>query len=312
MRPPADWHLGRLLRPAGAAGVALVGIAAWLASGIFTVPATSLGVTRLFGAVTDPAVTPGVHWWWPAPVGSVERVEVTRTFTVTIGYAAPGDDESPPWSLALGRWLTGDTNIVEIRARVNYRIADPARWLLASERPRALLRDVVGSAMTEATSSLPVDDLLTSGRLRLAERVTARAQALLDAHGLGVQILGINLESVEPPADVIASFQAVQNAKADRERTVSEAQAYANSVLPVARGESEKRMSEALSHRAQRVEAAEGAASAFAKLAAEHRQSPALLEQRLYLETVERVLPRLKRTVLSPAQSSGPALRLVE
>lgn len=303
--------LGRAFRPAGAAALAAAAAVAWLASGTFTVPATSLGVTRIFGAVADPAVTPGVHWWWPAPIGSVDRVEVTPTFTLTIGYSAPGDEGSPSWSLALGRWLTGDTNIVEIRARVNYRITDPARWLLASERPRDLMRDVVGSALTESASALPVDDLLTSGRLRLAERVTARAQAILDAHRLGVQILGINLETVEPPADVIASFQAVQNAKADRERTISEAQAYANSVLPVARGESEKRMSEALSRRAQRVQAAEGASAAFTKLAEEHRRSPALLEERLYLETVEKVLPRVRRYVLSPAQSVSP-LRLVE
>jgi membrane protease subunit HflK len=290
----------------------LVALAAWLASGVFTVPATSLGVTRLFGKVIDPAVTPGVHWWWPAPVGRADRVEVTPTFTLTIGYVAV--DESPVLAsgLALGRWLTGDTNILEIRARVNYRITDPARWLLSSESPRDLMRDVVGSAMTEAASALPVDDLLTSGRLRLAERVMARAQGVLDAYGLGVQILGVNLESIEPPADVIAAFQAVQNAKADRERSVSEAQAYANSVLPVSRGEAEKRVSEALSFQGQRVSAAQGAAEAFAKLAAEHRQSPALLEQRLYLETVEKVLPRVRRYVLSPESPDGPPIRIVE
>jgi membrane protease subunit HflK len=303
---------GWLSRPAGAAILVCAALAAWLASGVFTVPATSLGVTRLFGAVVDPAVTPGVHWWWPAPVGAVARVEVTPTFTLTIGYAAPDETRALASGLALGRWLTGDTNILELRARVNYRITDPARWLLSSESPRDVMRDVVGSAVTEAASALPVDDLLTSGRLRLAERVMARAQGVLDGYGLGVQILGVNLESIEPPADVIAAFQAVQNAKADRERAVSEAQAYANSVLPVARGESEKRVSEALSFQSQRVNAAQGAAEAFAKLALEHRQSPALLELRLYLETVEKVLPRVKRYVLSPEQPGALPLRIVE
>ena len=280
-----------LKRPAGWAAIGGIAFVGWLVSGLFTVPATSLGVTRLFGAVVDPAVAPGVHWWWPAPVGGVERVEVTPTFTLTIGYQAPQEDQASPSGLVLGRWLTGDTNILELRARVNYRITDPARYLLASENPREVMRDVIGSAATEAASGLPVDDLLTSGRLRLAESVMKRAQRVLDAYGLGVQILGVNLESIEPPADVIASFQAVQNAKADRERAVSEAQAYVNSVLPVARGESEKRVNEALAFQAQRVSAAQGAADAFSKLAVEHRQSPALLEQRLYLETGEKVLP---------------------
>jgi membrane protease subunit HflK len=139
-----------------------------------------------------------------------------------------------------------------------------------------------------------------------------RAQQVLDDYGLGVQILGVNLESIEPPADVIAAFQAVQNAKADRERSTSEAQAYANSVLPVARGESEKRVNEAWSFQSQRVSAAQGAADAFSKLAVEHRQSPALLEQRLYLETVEKVLPRVKRYVLSPDQPGALPIRIVE
>jgi membrane protease subunit HflK len=301
-----------LVRPAGAGLLAAAALALWLASGVFTVPATSLGVTRLFGAVIDPAATPGVHWWWPAPIGAVERVEVTPTFTLTIGYLAPEDDRGAPSGLALGRWLTGDTNILEIRAKVNYRITDPARYLLASENPRDLMRDVIGSAATEAASGLPVDELLTSGRLRLAESVRTRAQQVLDQYGLGVQLLGVNLESIEPPADVVASFQAVQNAKADRARAVSEAQAYASSVLPVARGESEKRVNAARAIQAQRVSAAQGAAEAFAKLAVEHRQAPDLLEKRLYLETVEKVLPRVKRYVLSPDQPGALPIRIVE
>lgn len=303
---------GRLSRPSGIAPLAAAAFVVWIALGTFTVPATSLGVARLFGTVVDSAVAPGVHWWWPPPIGRVDRVEVTPTFTLTIGYAAPDDPASAPVGVALGRWLTGDTNILEIRARVNYRISDPARWLLSSQSPRDVMRDVVGSAVTEAASALPVDDLLTSGRLRLAERVMARSQRILDAYGLGVQILGVNLESIEPPADVIAAFQAVQNAKADRERAVSEAQAYANSVLPVARGEAEKRVSEALSFQAQRVNAAQGAADAFAKLAAEHRRAPALLEQRLHLETLEKVLPRVRRYVLPPERPGAVPLRIVE
>lgn len=304
-------RLARVLaRPRVRFALAGVVILAWLASGVFTVPATGLGVTRLFGAVVDPAVPPGVHWFWPPPAGAVDRVEVTPTFTLTLG-AGP-DAPAQGGGLAAGRWLTGDTNILELRARVNYRITDPAKYLFASESPRDLLRDVLGAAATEAASGLPVDDLLTSGRLRLSERVARDAQETLDEIGLGVQLVSVNLESVEPPADVIAAFQAVQNAKADKERAVSEAQSYANSVLPVARGESEKRVNEARSAAAQRVSTAQGAAESFAKLAVEHRRNPGLLEQRLYLETVERVLPRVKRYVLPPETPGALPVKLVE
>jgi membrane protease subunit HflK len=303
---------GALLRPAGLAGVAALLALAWLAAGIFTVPATSLGVTRLFGAVVDGAVAPGVHWWWPPPVGRVDRVEVTPNFSITIGYAAAEEPAVQPGGLALGRWLTGDTNILELRAKVNYRVTDPARFLFGSEDPRQVLRDVVGSALTEATSGLPVDELLTSGRLALIDRVQKRSQALLDATGVGLAVIGVNVESIEPPATVLASFQEVQNAKADRERAISEAQAYANGVLPVSRGEADGRISAAEAFRNQRVSAAEGAADAFSRLAAEHRREPQLLEERLYLETIERVLPRVKRYVITPDEPGSMAIRIVE
>ncbi len=285
---------------------------AWLAAGAFTVPATSLGVTRLFGAVVDASVAPGVHWWWPSPVGRVDRVEVTPNFTLTIGYAAADEPAVQASGLALGRWLTGDTNILELRAKVNYRVADPARFLFGSEDPRQVLREVVGSALTEATSGLPVDDLLTSGRLALIDRVRKRSQELLDAYGVGLAVVGVNVESIEPPATVLASFQEVQNAKADRERAISEAQSYANGVLPVARGEADGRVNAAEAFRNQRVSAAQGAADAFARLDAEHRREPVLLEERLYLETLERVLPRVKRYVISPDEPGSMTIRFVE
>ena len=157
-----------------------------------------------------------------------------------------------------------------------------------------------------------MDDILTSGRLALIERVRARTQTLLDAWAVGIEVLGINLESVEPPATVVASFQAVQNARADRERLISEAQSYANSILPVARGEADRQVNDALAFQNQRVSAAHGDAARFAKLAAEHRRAPAVLEQRLYLESVERVLPRVRRYVLDRGGDSALPLRLIE
>jgi membrane protease subunit HflK len=292
--------------------LAFVGGLAYLASGIYTVPATSLAVTRLFGVIIDAKGPPGVHWWWPRPIGRVDRAEVTRTFTMPVGYFAIDDVRGIPPSGSIATWLTGDTNILQLRAKVNYRIADPAKLLFASEQPAAILRYVAGSAFTEAASALPVDDLLTSGRLALIDRVRARTQDLLDRWGIGLQVLTVNLEAVEPPSLVMGAFQEVQNARADRERLVSEAETYANGLLPVARGEAERKVNEALTFADQRSNRARGDAERFTSLAAEHRRAPALLERRLYLETAERVLPRVRRYVLDPGGDSALPMHLVE
>jgi len=287
-------------------------LVAWLASGFYTVPATSLAVTRLCGVIVDATVPPGVHWWWPRPVGRVDRAEVTRAFTMPVGYLAVEAVRGIGPDPSVARWLTGDTNILQIRARVNYRIADPAKYLFGSAQPAEVLRYVAGSAFTEAASALPVDDLLTSGRLALIERVRARSQALLDRWGIGLQVLAVNLEAIEPPSVVMAAFQDVQNARADRERLVSEAETYANGLVPVARGEAERKVNEALTFQDQRLNRARGDAGRFTALAAEHHRAPELLEKRLRLETAERVLPHVRRYVIDPGRDGAPPIQIVE
>jgi membrane protease subunit HflK len=304
--------LAALRRPRGAAAVAGAILLVHGATGFYTVPATSLAVVRLFGAIVDAAVPPGVHWWWPRPFGQVDRVEVTRTFVMPVGYFLREDVQGIIPNDALSSWLTGDTNILQLRARVSYRIADPAKVLFGAEAPAEILRFVAGSAFTEIASALPVDALLTSGRLAVIERVRTRAQDLLDGWGVGLQVLAVSLESVEPPRSVVAAFQEVQNARADRERQISEAESYANGVLPVARGEAVGEVNRALAFRDERSNRARGDADRLARLAAEHERSPDLLEQRLYLETAERVLPRVKRYVLDSGERGALPIRIIE
>jgi len=304
--------LGTVRRPGGGAAVGVALLLAYGATGFYTVPTTSLAVTRVFGAIVDAAVPPGVHWWWPRPFGQVDRVEVTRTFLMPVGYFLQDDVRGIQPNVAMSSWLTGDTNILQLRAKVNYRIADPAKFLFDTEAPAEILRYVAGAAFTEAASALPVDELLTSGRLALIERVRTRIQELLDRWGVGLQVLTVNLESVEPPSSVVAAFQDVQNARADRERQISEAETYANGILPVARGEGVGKINQALAFSDQRLNRAHAEAQRFTQLALEHRRAPSLLERRLYLETAERVLPRVRRYVLDPGGNGAMPIRIVE
>jgi membrane protease subunit HflK len=302
-----------LRRPGAWALAIAAALFLYAATGFFAVPATSVAVTRSFGRVIDAAVPPGIHWFWPWPFGRADSVEVTRTFIMPVGYFLLPDGArkafQPP---SVASWLTGDTNIIELRARIDYRIADPVRFLFGTEAPAEMLRFGTGSAFTGAASALPVDDLLTSGRLALTQRVRATAQRVLDAWGVGLQILAVNLESVDPPGSVVVAFQDVQNARADRERQISEAETYANGVVPIARGQAEKMVNEALGFSDQRLNRARGDANRFAELAAEHRRAPALLERRLYLEMTERVLPRARRYVLEPGDDGSLPVRIVQ
>jgi modulator of FtsH protease HflK len=306
------WWRHALRRRGVQAGLAGVVVLGWLASGIYMVAPTSVAVQRLFGAVTDGAVPPGVHWWWPWPIGQVDKAEVTRTFSMALGFRAVKDGEAPTFDPVESRWLTGDTNILHLRSKVGWRIADPAGYLFRVDDPERMLRSIVGTAFTDTMGTLPVDDVLTTGRLVLREQVRGRAQAMLDAWGVGVQILSVNLEAVDPPSVVVKAFQDVQNARADRERLVSDAESYANTTIPLARGEAEKAQHEAEAFRVERLQAAEADADRFRRLVVEHDRAPGLLEKRLYLETVERVLPRVRRYVLEPGNEQSIPIRILE
>jgi membrane protease subunit HflK len=295
----------------GALVVALV--VGWIASGVYTVPPTSVAVQRRFGAVVEGNVPPGVHWWWPWPIGRVDKAEVTRTFSMSLGFkTATKENEPPTYDPVESRWLTGDTNILHLRSKVGWRIADPARFLFHVDDPERVLRYAVGTAFTDVMSSLPVDDVLTTGRLVLREHVRARAQALLDEWNAGMDVLSVNLESVDAPAVVVKAFQDVQDARADRERQVSDAESYANTTIPLARGEAEKLQHEAEAFRVQRMQAAEADADRFRRLVVEHDRAPGLLEKRLYLETAEKVLPRVRRYVLEPGTEQSIPIRILE
>ncbi len=293
------------------AGLAVAVLAAWAASGLYAVPATSVGITRLFGSVGETPVPPGVHWWWPWPLGRVDPVEVTRTFSLPLGFRRDGGSAGAIDPVE-SRWLTGDTNILHLRSKVAWRIGNPRDYLFSGERPERTLQLAVGAAFTAATAALPVDEVLTSGRLVLREQVRTRAQAMLDVWRVGIHVQAVNLEAVDPPEVVAKAFKDVQDARADRERLISDAEAYANTTIPLARGEGEKAVHEAHAFHTQRLNAAGGDADRFGRLAAEHAHAPALLERRLYLETAERVLPRVRRYVLEPGGSQSIPIRILE
>ena len=292
-------------RKAALASVGLLA-AVWFLAGIVAVRTSQQGVVLRFGVPGPIPLLPGIHWV-PWGIDRVVKVEVTKTETVPIGFRTVEGGQPATLAADEGQWLTGDTNILAVELAVQYRVARPVEWVVNGRDTREQVRRAAESVVTDAMGKLPVDEALTAGRLTLLEEVRRGTQELLDAWQSGVGIVSVAIRSVDPPPAVLAAFQDVQNAKSDRERFVNEAESYANDTLPRARGEAGALVSSAVSQRQRRVQEALGDAARFEALRREASLAPGPLRARLYLETLEEVLPRMKVYVVD----EGTRLRLV-
>jgi membrane protease subunit HflK len=296
VRPPV------LFRAAAAVAAAI-----WVAASVYVVRPSELAVVLRFGAPLPDLLRPGLHFC-PRGIERVLKIEATRAFTMPIGFVVK-DGVEVPGEDAL--WLTGDTNILTVRVVVQYQVSDPARYLVDTEDSPEVLRRATEQALTQSLASTTVDDVLTTGRAALLERVRSRAQALLDGYGAGVVVVSLALRSVDPPLSVTAAFKDVQDARSDREKLINEASGYANETVPKARGDAETMTAGAEGERGRRVEAAKGDAERFNAVRSAVSTSGDTFRHRVYLETLERLMSRLRVYVVE-AGENGTRLRLVQ
>jgi len=297
--------------PKTAVFLAVLGLVLYASSGLYSVESDESGVEIVLGRVVTRDVLPGIHWNPPRPFGHVVVDKTATSFLMPIGYQfieRPG--EAPTSDL----WLTSDTNIVTLRANVQYSISSLAAFSLAHEQPRQLLRRVGERVITAYLAAEPVDALLTSERQRFAAAVRQRMEEMLAAEGVGIDVQSVGIEELGPPLDggVRGAFQDVQNASADRERLIHEAHAYAAQTHAEAEGESQAEADRAATDRHARVAAAHGESERFRAMAREHARAPGLTEQRIYLETVDRLLERAKLYVVEPGPGGKVNLRIVQ
>jgi len=279
------------------------------AFGVYSVDSDESAVAFVFGRAVGLDVLPGIHWNPPWPFGRVVIAKTATNFVMPIGYRIE-PEMGPPISDV---WLTGDTNIVSGRLNVQYSIESLTDYLLAHEEPRELLRRAGERVVTRLLVSEGVDGVLASRRAELRLAVRQGVQDLLAAEGVGIAVQSVTIEELAPPREgrVRDAFQDVQNASADRERSALEARAYRRQVLAEAEGEAERVLSESRADRHRRIELARGETERFLALAREHARSPRVTEQRLYLETLERLLPDLETYVVDPSGGATVNLRVV-
>ncbi|MCK0167776.1 FtsH protease activity modulator HflK [Jannaschia sp. S6380] len=274
----------------------LVLIVAWLFMSFYRVQADQRSVELFFGDFSGIG-EPGLNFA-PWPVVTKEVLSVTSERTVAIGVNRGNRDEQ-------GLMLTGDENVVDIDFQVVWNINDPAEYLFNLRDPEQTIRAVSESAMREIVAQSPLAPILNRDRGIIAERLRELIQQTLDSYNSGVQILRVNFDRADPPAQVIDAFREVQAAEQQRDRLQSEADRYANQVLAGARGEAAQLLEEAEGYRARVVNEAEGEASRFTAVLAEYANAPDVTRKRLYLETMEQVLGDVDKIIVDGGVTGG-------
>ncbi|WP_407050360.1 FtsH protease activity modulator HflK [Methyloraptor flagellatus] len=288
--------------------IALVaGAALWLATGFYRVEPDELGVELVFGKVIG-QTKPGLNYNFPYPVGQVQTVQVLSVRELTIGSRDVGRSGgliqtrlAPEES----QMLTGDENLVDVDFKVQWNVKDATAFLFNIQDPERTVRAVAESAMREVVGRNNIQPILTEDRQKIEQSVRELMQKALDSYNAGVDIRLVQMQKVDPPSVVIDAFRDVQAARADAERMQNEALAFAGQVVPGARGQAAQITAEAQAYRQRIVEEARGQADRFTKVYEEYKRAPEVTRERLYLETMERVLGGMDKVIVEQKEGAG-------
>ena len=288
----------------------------YIASGLYRVLPDEQGVVLRFGKFVT-TTQPGLHYHFPMPFERVLTPKVTKVNRVDVGFRPASDSgrssgvgNVPEESLM----LTGDENIVDINYSVFWVIKDAGKFLFNIQSPIETVKATSETAMREVIAKNEIQTILTEGRSNIEIEVQEITQKILDEYNSGIQITQVQTQQADPPAQVIDAFRDVQAARADRERSKNEAEAYANDVIPRARGEAEQVLQQAEAYKKEVVAKAEGEASRFLAIYNEYKNAKQVTQERMYLETMEKVLADIDKVIIDKESGSGvvPYLPLPE
>jgi membrane protease subunit HflK len=265
--------------------IGVVGV--WLLSGFYMVGPGEQGLVLTFGRLTAVRDS-GLHYRLPAPIQSQFVVDTAQVRTAEVGYRTEAGNQNVV--LEEAQMLTGDENMVVVQLFIQYLVQDPVAYLFHVREAEDVLKASAEIALRSTVGQNTIDFTMTEGRVQAQDQVKTRLQELLDQYRTGLLVTEARLLAVDPPTDVRDAFHDVVRAFEDRERLVKEAEGYAEQVVPAARGEAAQRVLEAEAYREQRLIRAEGDAARFLALLAEYLKAPEVMRERLYLESIERVL----------------------
>ncbi|MGZ5202497.1 MAG: FtsH protease activity modulator HflK [Telluria sp.] len=289
------------MRGAGITATVIVFIVAliWLASGAFIVQEGQVGVVTTFGQLSHIA-KPGFNWRWPYPIQAHQLVNTGRVNTAEIGYRNNVRNRQPQESLM----LTDDENLVDVQFAVQYQVKDPVAWLFSERDQDETVRDAAESAAREVVGKKSMETMLYQARDGVAGDVRNITQQLLDRYKLGVQVTNVTMQAVQPPEAVQAAFNDAVKAAEDRDRARAEGEAYANDILPAAKGKAAVKIQEAEAYRAQVVETAAGNAARFDQVVAQYAKAPAVTRDRMYIDTMQQIFTSASKVLVDTKNSN--------
>ena len=307
-------HRRQLIRP----GLAVL-LLAILLSGVYIITPEEVGIVQRFGRQIVPHDGPGIHYKLPWPIDQLTRVQDRRVRVVEIGFRTnAGKSDAEPaayeWNVQhrSGRFqrqpeeslmLTGDQNMIELNATIHYDLTRPDQFVFGQLDGAATVRAAAESTIQSVVTGAPLDDVLTTGRAAIEQRVKTALQARVDRYNSGIRVLSVRLEDVHPSLEVVDAFRDVSGAFEEKNRVVNEAEGYRNEQVALARGNAKASLAAANGYTVERVHRAEGDADRFTQREQAFRSAPGPTETRLYLETVEQVLPGKKKLIVDSTKA---------
>ena len=272
----------------------------WLVSGFFIVQEGQTGVVMTFGKFSH-STQPGFNWRWPYPIQAHEVVNLSQVRTVEIGYRSNVRNKLARESLM----LTDDENIIDIQFAVQYRLKDASQWVFNLRDQEETVKEVAETAIREIVGKSKMDFVLYEGREKVAFDTSALMQHILERYKIGVLVTNVTMQAVQPPEQVQASFDDAVKAGQDRERQKNEGQAYANDVVPKARGAASRLMQESEGYKSRVVANAEGEASRFSKILTEYQKAPGVTRDRMYIEAMQQIFSSTTKVMVDTKSSNS-------
>lgn len=286
----------------------VVGTLLWLGSGFYTVQEGQVAVVQRFGKFSRMSTEAGIQWNFPWPVETHEIVDRSRLRQTEVGYRSSVRNKVLKESLI----LTRDQSIVDLQFAVQYRISNPEAFIYQnnlSTGAEELIRQVAESAMREVVGGRGTDEVLYEDKAQVAEDAQQLTQGILDRYKLGIHVVDLTIQQVQPPEQVQAAFEDANKADQDRQRLINEGRAYANDVIPRARGTADRLVLEAQAYRARVVSQAQGDALRFEQILAQYANAPQVTRERMYLETMQQIFSNTSKVYLD-STSNGSMLYL--
>ena len=280
--------------------VAVIGVLIWLATGFYIVDASQRGLVLRFGQFVE-TTQAGPRWHLPYPLETVELVNLSQVRTVEVGYRENVKNKMLSESLM----LTDDENIIDIQFAVQYFLKDPADYLFNNRMPDENVRQAAETAIREVVGKNKMDFVLYEGREQVAASTTKLIQDILDRYKSGILVSKVTMQNAQPPEQVQAAFDDAVKAGQDRERQKNEGQAYANDVVPRAKGAAARLMQEAEGYRQAMIANAEGDASRFKQILVEYEKAPQVTRERMYIDMMQQVMTNTSKVMVDQKNGSN-------